>query len=145
MMKAKLTYLILFVAVLCIMMSCDSQYKRQQKAQHLYEEGVRLRSERLSEKATKCFLEALSLVDDDIILRANIKDNLGAMYNKHQMFEDALLMHLSANDDFKKDERFRRDDDSMAQLRPRSQIAQMVSTNQRILRQRFPNREIITR
>lgn len=102
MMKAKLTYLILFVAVLCIMMSCDSQYKRQQKAQHLYEEGVRLRSERLSEKATKCFLEALSLVDDDIILRANIKDNLGAMYNKHQMFEDALLMHLSANDDFKK-------------------------------------------
>ena len=102
MMKAKLTYLILFLAVLCIMMSCDSQYKRQQKAQHLYEEGVRLRSERLSEKATKCFLEALSLVDDDIILRANIKDNLGAMYNKHQMFEDALLMHLSANDDFKK-------------------------------------------
>lgn len=102
MMKAKLTYLILFLAVLCIMMSCDSQYKRQQKAQHLYEEGVRFRSERLSEKATKCFLEALSLVDDDIILRANIKDNLGAMYNKHQMFEDALLMHLSANDDFKK-------------------------------------------
>lgn len=102
MMKAKLTYFILFLAVLCIMMSCDSQYKRQQKAQHLYEEGVRFRSERLSEKATKCFLEALSLVDDDIILRANIKDNLGAMYNKHQMFEDALLMHLSANDDFKK-------------------------------------------
>lgn len=84
------------------MMSCDSQYKRQQKAQHLYEEGVRLRSERLSEKATKCFLEALSLVDDDIILRANIKDNLGAMYNKHQMFDEALKMHLSAVDDFKK-------------------------------------------
>ena len=34
-------------------------------------------------------------------LSANIKDNLGAMYNKHQMFEDALKMHREAVDDFK--------------------------------------------
>ncbi|MBO4574115.1 MAG: hypothetical protein J5708_02175 [Bacteroidales bacterium] len=108
-MKVKLTYLILFAVVLCIISSCNSQYKRQQKAQLLYEEGVRLRSERLSEEATKYFLEALSLVNEvetdgraSLQLRANIKDNLGAMYNKHQMFEDALLMHLSAIDDFKK-------------------------------------------
>ena len=108
MMKEKLTYLILFAVALCIVVSCDSQYKRQQKAQHLYEEGVQLRSQRLSEEATKCFLEALTIIDNvethgraSLQLRANIKDNLGAMYNKHQMFEDALKMHLSAVDDFK--------------------------------------------
>lgn len=108
MMKEKLTYLILLAIALCIVVSCDSQYKRQQKAQHLYEEGVQLRSQRLSEEATKCFLEALSLINDvetqnfvSLQLRASIKDNLGAMYNKHQMFEDALKMHLSAVDDFK--------------------------------------------
>ena len=108
MMKEKLTYLILFAIALCIVVSCDSQYKRQKKAQHLYEEGVQLRSQRLSEEATKCFLDALTLIDNvetqnfvSLQLRANIKDNLGAMYNKHQMFEDALKMHLSAVDDFK--------------------------------------------
>ena len=107
-MKAKLTYLILFAVVLSTMMSCDSQYKRQQKAQLLYEEGVRLRSQRLSEEATQCFLEALSLLNDvgandylPVQLRANIEDNLGAMYNKHQLFEDALMMHHEAVDDFK--------------------------------------------
>ena len=106
-MKVKLTYLILFAVALCIMISCDNQYKRQKKAQHLYEEGVKLRSQRLSEEATKCFLEALSLMDNaethdraSLQLRAQIKDNLGAMYNKHQMFEDALKMHREAADDF---------------------------------------------
>lgn len=106
-MKVKLSYLILFAVALCIMISCDNQYKRQKKAQHLYEEGVKLRSQRLSEEATKCFLEALSLMDNaethdraSLQLRAQIKDNLGAMYNKHQMFEDALKMHREAADDF---------------------------------------------
>ena len=109
-MKAKLTYLIFIASALCLLISsCHTQVRREQRARDLYEEGVRLRSERLSEEATKCFLEALSLVNDvaaddsaSLQLRANIKDNLGAMYNKHQMFEDALLMHLSAIDDFKK-------------------------------------------
>ena len=38
---------------------------------------------------------------DDMALTANIKDNLGAMYNKHQLFEEALAMHRSAIADFK--------------------------------------------
>lgn len=88
------------------MTSCESQTRRQQRARVLYEQGVQLRSQRLSEEATECFLEALSLLNDaddysQVELRAQIKDNLGAMYNKHQLFEDALKMHREAVDDFK--------------------------------------------
>ena len=112
-MKAKLTYLILIsVSLYIVMSSCESSVRRLQRARVLYEEGVRLRSQRFSEEATQCFLEALSLLDDadmaekpynnaSLQLRANVKDNLGAMYNKHQMYEDALKMHLSAVDDYK--------------------------------------------
>ena len=103
-MKAKLTYhIILAIAFIVVMTSCESQMRREQRARALYEQGVQLRSQRLSEEATECFLEALTLLEnsDEIALCANIKDNLGAMYNKHQMFEDALKMHREAVDDFK--------------------------------------------
>jgi tetratricopeptide (TPR) repeat protein len=108
-MKVQFTYLILFAVSLCIiMMSCDSRTKRLQRAQNLYEEGVRLREMRLSEDATQCFLEALTLMDDvkthgraSLRLTAEIKDNLGAMYNKHQMFDEALAMHREALTGFK--------------------------------------------
>lgn len=98
----------LAMALLAVFVSCDTQAKREQKARSLYEQGVQLRAQRLSEEAAQCFLEALSLLNDvrandyyPVELRAQIKDNLGAMYNKHQMFEDALKMHREAVDDFK--------------------------------------------
>lgn len=108
-MKAKVTYLLSLLLVLGIFStSCESQARREQQARALYEQGVQLRSQRISEEASECFLEALSLLDNvetqnfaSLQLRANIKDNLGAMYNKHQMFEDALKMHHEAVDDFK--------------------------------------------
>ena len=100
-MKVKFIYLILLASALFIIMSsCDSEAKRRERAQNLYEEGMRLRDMRLSEEATQCFLEALAL-SDDMKLTAEIKDNLGAMYNKHQMFDEALTMHLEAVADFK--------------------------------------------
>ena len=100
-MKVKFIYLILLASALFIIMSsCDSEAKRRKHAQNLYEEGMRLRDMRLSEEATQCFLEALAL-SDDMKLTAEIKDNLGAMYNKHQMFDEALTMHLEAVADFK--------------------------------------------
>ncbi len=100
-MKVKFIYLILLASALFIIMSsCDSEAKRRERAQNLYEEGMRLRDMRLSEEATQCFLEALAL-SDDMKLTAEIKDNLGAMYNKHQMFDEALTMHLEVVADFK--------------------------------------------
>ena len=91
------------MALIVTMTSCESQARRQQRARALYEQGVQLRLQRLSEEAAQSFLEALSLTKngDDIALRANIEDNLGAMYNKHQLYEDALKMHRQAVDDFK--------------------------------------------
>ena len=103
-MKTKTVFLILFaVALGGLTTSCDSQAKRQRQARALYERGVQLRAERHSEEAAECFLQALPLSErgDDIALTANIKDNLGAMYNKHQLFEEALAMHRSAIADFK--------------------------------------------
>ncbi|MBQ3843901.1 MAG: tetratricopeptide repeat protein [Bacteroidales bacterium] len=103
-MKTKTVFLIWFaVALGGLMTSCDSQAKRQRQARTFYERGVQLRSQRLSEDAAECFLQALSLAEngDDVALTANIKDNLGAMYNKHQLFEEALAMHRSAVADFK--------------------------------------------
>ncbi len=103
-MKTKTVFLILFAVVLGgLTTSCDSQAKRQRQARALYERGVQLRAERLSEEAAECFLQALPLAEngDDIALTANIKDNLGAMYNKHQLFEEALTMHRAAIADFK--------------------------------------------
>lgn len=108
-MKTKTVFLILLAVVLgCLTTSCDTNEKRQRLARTLYERGTQLRAERQSEEATECFLQALSFIDDveaqNIVflqLRANIKDNLGAMYNKHQLFEEALTMHRAAIADFK--------------------------------------------
>ena len=44
------------------MIACDSQTKRMEHAQSLYEEGTRLREQRLSEEAAECFLQGLNLV-----------------------------------------------------------------------------------
>ena len=110
-MKTKTVFLILFAVVLgAFITSCDTSEKRQWQARALYEKGVQLRAERLSEEATECFIQALSLLDDvdmavqtydNVSLIANIKDNIGAMYNKHQLFDEALAMHRSAVADFK--------------------------------------------
>ncbi len=97
-MKTRFTIIIMLAAVM--LASCDTLTKRQQRAQSLYEEGVRLREMRLSEEATQCFLEALELADNNE-LAGKIKDNLGAMYNKHQLFDEALAIHREALADFK--------------------------------------------
>ncbi|MCR5014434.1 MAG: hypothetical protein K6A28_06645, partial [Bacteroidales bacterium] len=72
------------------------------QAKALYEEGVQLREQRLSEEAAEHFLEGLSLVSslektpEVLRLEGQLKDNLGAMYNKHGLFADALAMHYEA-------------------------------------------------
>ena len=107
-MKAKLKSLILIAIVLTAMLSaCDTSAKRYERARTLYEEGVELRSQRLSEEAAERFLQALSILgesendDKTLLLEGQLKDNLGAMYNKHGLFEDALKMHREAIATFK--------------------------------------------
>lgn len=99
MMKKCATYLVLIVMIL-MLASCNGQ-KQQEKARALYEEGVQLREEQHSEEAAECFLKALELLDDvethgRASLRAQINDNLGALYLKHGLFEGAFDAHNEA-------------------------------------------------
>jgi len=96
-MKKMTTYLILIVVILTLA-ACNNQAKNQDKAQVLYEEGLRLREEQRSEEAAECFLKALELLNDvethgRASLRAQINDNLGALYLKHGIFDGAFESH----------------------------------------------------
>ena len=98
-MKIRTKYLILFASIL-ILTACDGK-KNQEKARALYEEGVRLREERHSEEAAECFLQGLELLNDvethgRASLRAQINDNLGALYLKHGLFDGAFDAHNEA-------------------------------------------------
>ena len=107
-MKATSKSLILAVLALGVVLaSCDTPAQRQERARTLYKEGVELREQRLSEEAAACFLQALNLLGqgrkdgENLLLEGQLKDNLGAMYNKHGLFEDALAMHRDAIAAFK--------------------------------------------
>ncbi len=101
-MKDFLKYAIITVALSLAMVACDTPEKRIQQARTLYNEGTELREQRLSEEAAERFLQALALMQgcepstENIRLEGQLKDNLGAMYNKHGLFNDALEMHNEA-------------------------------------------------
>ena len=82
--------------------SCDSPTKRMEQAQALYKEGVQLREQRRSEEAAEKFLQGLAIVQrsqkttETIELEGQLRDNLGAMYLKHELFEDAFEQHQEA-------------------------------------------------
>ena len=88
--------------------ACNQQAKNQDKAQVLYEEGLRLREEQRSEEAAECLLKALELLNHDDVkmchgasLQAQINDNLGALYLKHGIFDGAFDAHNEALHCFK--------------------------------------------
>ena len=102
-MNAKLkTLILLTLALVAMLTACESLAKRYERARTVYEEGIELRQQRLSEEATERFLQALALMQgcepttENLRLEGQIKDNLGAMYNKHGLFDDALTMHREA-------------------------------------------------
>ncbi len=104
----KRIYFTLLVAALVLALaSCDTPAKRRQQARTLYEEGVRLREQRLSEEAAECFMQGLNVMQgcertrENLQLEGQLKDNLGAMYNKHGLFNDALAMHDEAIECFR--------------------------------------------
>ena len=90
-----------------VLTACDSQSKRMERASALYEEGIQLREQRQSEEAAERFSQALVLVQrcekntEVLQLEGQLCDNLGAMYFKHGLFEDAFKQHQQALDCFK--------------------------------------------
>ena len=89
------------------MASCDSPTKRMEQAQSLYKEGVQLREQHRSEEAAEKFLQGLAIVQhakkttEAIRLKGQLSDNLGAMYLKHELFDDAFKQHQQALKCFK--------------------------------------------
>ena len=102
MMKTYLKSLILPFALCVALAACDNPTKRMEQVQTLYNEGVQLREQRRSEEAAEKFLQGLALVQrpkkttEIIQLEGQLCDNLGAMYLKHELFEDAFKQHQQA-------------------------------------------------
>ena len=101
-MKTYLKSLILPFALCVALAACDNPTKRMEQVQTLYNEGVQLREQRRSEEAAEKFLQGLALVQrpkkttEIIQLEGQLCDNLGAMYLKHELFEDAFKQHQQA-------------------------------------------------
>ena len=102
-MKTNLKSLILITLSLYLALAaCDSPTKRMEQAQVLYKEGVQLREQRRSEEAAEKFLQGLAIVqrsaktNESVRLEGQLCDNLGAMYLKHELFEDAFKQHQHA-------------------------------------------------
>ena len=106
-MKTYLKSLIVTFAFCIALTACDSPTKRMEQAQALYKEGVQLREQRRSEEAAEKFLQGLAIVQrskqttETIRLEGQLCDNLGAMYLKHELFEDAFKQHQQALKYFK--------------------------------------------
>ena len=106
-MKTFLQSIILTAIAFLALTSCDSVTKRMEQAQALYEEGMQLREQRRSEEAAEKFLQGLALVQrsqktaETVQLEGQLCDNLGAMYLKHGLFEDAFKQHQQALKCFK--------------------------------------------
>ena len=106
-MKTHLKPLILTAVVCLAVVACDSPSKRMEQAQALFNEGVQLREQRRSEEAAEKFLQGQALVQrsdkttEVVQLEGQLCDNLGAMYLKHGLFEDAFKQHQLALNCFK--------------------------------------------
>ena len=99
--------LLIFIILAFVLSACDSKTKHMEQAQALYQEGVQLREQRRSEEAAEKFLQGLAVVQhstkttETIELEGQLCDNLGAMYLKHELFEDAFKQHQQALECFK--------------------------------------------
>jgi len=106
-MNRAIKYIFAFATISLLLTDCDNTSRRYKEANILYKEGVDLRKMKQSEKAADVFNEALTvLVPSDksaesLILEGDIRDNLGAMYWKHGLNDDAMLQHQEALSCFK--------------------------------------------
>ena len=96
------TRLPIIVLISVMLIACNTQTKRVEHAQSLYEEGARLREERQSEEAAEKFVQGLEVLRgcektiEVLQLEGQLCDNLGAMYFKHGLFEGAFAQHQQA-------------------------------------------------
>ena len=96
------TQLLICLLIGVLMTACNTQTKRVEQAQFLFEEGLNLREQRQSEEAAEKFLQGLEVLrgcektTEVLQLEGQLSDNLGAMYFKHGLFEGAFEQHQQA-------------------------------------------------
>lgn len=92
----------LFV-VLAGLLACQHDDRRLSEAEVLIQQGLDHRADKKTVDAAECFSQALIVINQCDAespkvqkLKAQAEDNLGAMYWKHGLVEEALQLHLDA-------------------------------------------------
>ena len=85
-------------------MACHHEARWLKEAETLFEQGVEQRATKQSEAAAESFSQALLAIEHCDLdkpetkhLKAQIEDNLGFTYWKHELFEEALPLHTDAS------------------------------------------------
>ena len=96
--------LILSFLVMTGLMACHHEARWLKEAETLFEQGVEQRAAKQSEAAAESFSQALLAIEHCDLdkpetkhLKAQIEDNLGFTYWKHELFEEALPLHTDAS------------------------------------------------
>ena len=99
----KTHYIIWVVIALVGLVACHHEARWLKEAETLFEHGLEQRAAKQSEAAAESFSQALLAIDrcdqdqpEVQRLKAQIDDNLGFCYWKHELFDDALEMHQEA-------------------------------------------------
>ena len=99
----KTQYLIWIFLLTAVLSACQHKTRYLKEAETLFEQGVEQRAAKQSETAAESFSQALLDIgrcDQDKpevkCLKAQIEDNLGFTYWKHEMFSEALPLHEDA-------------------------------------------------
>ena len=96
--------LILSFLVMAGLMACHHEARWLKEAETLFEQGVEQRATKQSEAAAESLSQALLAIEHCDLdkpetkhLKAQIEDNLGFTYWKHELFEEALPLHTDAS------------------------------------------------
>ena len=96
--------LILSFLVMAGLMGCHHEARWLKEAETLFEQGVEQRATKQSEAAAESLSQALLAIEHCDLdkpetkhLKAQIEDNLGFTYWKHELFEEALPLHTDAS------------------------------------------------
>ena len=99
----KTHYIIWVVIALVGLVACHHEARWLKEAETLFEQGLEQRAAKQSEAAAESFSQALLAIDhcdqdqpEVQRLKAQIDDNLGFCYWKHELFDEALVMHQEA-------------------------------------------------
>ena len=83
--------------------ACQHEARHLKEAETYYQQGIEQRADKQSEAAAESFSEALLAIEHCDLnkpetkrLKAQIEDNLGFTYWKHELFDEALELHTDA-------------------------------------------------